>query len=165
MSIMEIRKILHGWLSKAEKIVIIGVGNPLRMDDAIGLEVIHRLETNVSEHVYLIDSETIPENYIEPISDFRPTHILIIDAAFINIESGAIKFVEDWNDSRIPVSTHALSIQVFCAYLSEITHAKIAMLLIQPKEVDFGEGLSLELKETAEMIASYLLSLPVIGTR
>ena len=165
MYLMEIRKVLGDWLSKADKIVIIGVGNPLRKDDAIGLEVIHRLKANVSEHVYLINSETIPEDYIGLISDFKPTHILIIDAALISNKSGVMKFVEDWSDSRIPVLTHALPIQIFCAYLKELTHAKIAMLLIQPKDVDFGEGLSVELKETADMIASYLLNIPVIGKR
>jgi hydrogenase 3 maturation protease len=159
------KHILDKWFSKAERIVIIGVGNPLRMDDGVGIEIIKRLENKVSKYVYLIDSETIPEDYIEPISDFKPTHILLIDAGLLDVEPGMIRLVEDLNVSRLSVSTHALPIQVLCAYLLRTTHAKIAMLLIQPKEADFGEGLSRELKKTADMIASYLLSFPIIGKR
>lgn len=162
MNIDLVNQALDKWLSNPERIVIIGVGNPLRRDDAIGVEIIHRLENNVSKHVYLIDSETIPENYVEPISDFKPTHILIIDAALLGMASGKAKLVEDWKESKVAVSTHALPIQIFCAYLAEVTKAKIAMLLIQPKEVDFGEGLTLELKETADTISSHLLKIPRI---
>ena len=163
MSVETVKQALDRWFSNAERVVLIGVGNPLRRDDAIGLEIIHKLENKVSEYVCLIDSETIPENHFEPISDFKPTHILIIDAALLGVPSGEARLEEDWKLSETAVSTHALPIQLFYAYLAETTQARIAMLLIQPKEVDFGEGLTPELKDTADTLASYLLEIPRIG--
>jgi len=163
MRLEAVGRALRRWFSKAERVVIIGVGNPLRRDDSVGVEIVHRLEGKVSERVYLVDSETVPEDYIEPISDFRPTHILIIDAALIGTVPGAMRLVRDWKDSGTAVSTHALPLQLFCTYLVETTGARIAMLLIQPKEVDFGEGLTPELKETADKLASYLLKIPGLG--
>ena len=163
MTIEQVKHILDTWFLNSEKIVIIGVGNPLRKDDAVGLEVINRLENNVSEHVYLINSETIPENYLEPISDFKPSHILIIDAALMGLEYGMIKFVNDCTISKLPFSTHGLPIQIFCTYLIESTKAKIAMLLIQPKDVSFGEGLTSELEEIIDTVISYLLDIPQIA--
>lgn len=156
------RQDLEKWFINAKKTIIIGIGNPLRKDDAIGIEIIRRLEDKVSSNVYLINSETVPENYIEPISEFKPTHILIIDAALMDSESSTLKFVENWKDSPLSISTHMLPIQVFCAYLMETTKAKIAMLLIQPEEYDFGEGLTPNLEKTADKLACYLLEIPGI---
>jgi len=54
-------------------------------------------------------------------------------------------------------STHILPLRVFCDYLAETTGAKIALLLIQPKNTDFGEGLSPEVEASAEEISKTLL--------
>jgi len=35
---------LRSWFSNAGKVVIVGVGNPIRKDDNVGVEVIKRLE-------------------------------------------------------------------------------------------------------------------------
>jgi Ni,Fe-hydrogenase maturation factor len=39
-----------------------------------------------------------------------------------------------------------LPIQIFCEYLAKTTGAKIALLLIQPRDTNFGEGLTCELR-------------------
>lgn len=158
-----IRCNLLRWFSGAKRVVLVGVGNPLRRDDGVGVELIHMLKGKVSEHVYLIDSETVPEDFIEPILEFKPTHILIIDAALMETESGSVKLYERWAEAEVSISTHMLPIQVFCGYLSEATKAKIAMLLIQPENTDFGEGLTPELERTAKTLVRLLLEIPMIG--
>jgi len=54
-------------------------------------------------------------------------------------------------------STHALPLRIFCEYLAETTKAKIILLLIEPKEADFGEGLTPEIKASAQEIVNFLL--------
>jgi hydrogenase 3 maturation protease len=148
---------LEQWFSRAQKIVIVGIGNPIRRDDNIGVEIVNELEGKFLESaVLLIKSETVPESFIEPIVEFKPTHILIIDAALLNLNSGSVKLVESLGASRSSISTHVLPVQIFCGYLAKTTEAKIAALLIQPKDTSFGEGLTHELEATKRGLVKHL---------
>lgn len=145
------------WFSEAQRTVVVGVGNPMRRDDNIGVEIVCGIEGKVTESVLLIKSETVPEDFIGPIIEFKPTHILIIDAALLNLSPGSAKLIEPMEASTVAVSTHALPIQIFCEYLAETTGAKIAMLLIQPEDTDFGEGLTRKLSLTRRKLVNYLV--------
>lgn len=154
----EIEADLKNWLSNAQKVVIAGIGNPLRKDDFVGVEVVRNLRDRVSQFVYLIECETVPESFIEPITEFKPTHILIVDAAMLNLVSGSSRLIEpNQMMKHTAVSTHALPLRIFCEYLAKTTDAKIALLVIQPKETDFGEGLTSKLRETATTLTNLLL--------
>jgi hydrogenase 3 maturation protease len=155
----EITGVLQRWLKNADRIVVVGVGNELRRDDFVGVEVVRRLKNRVSKHVMLIESETVPENFIEPIVEFNPTRVLIIDAGLLGLESGDARFLEPSDALGLAtgaVSTHSLPLKIFCEYLGKATSAKIALIVIQPKRTDFGEGLSSEIKKTAEKLARIL---------
>lgn len=149
---------MRNWLLNAKRVVVAGVGNSLRKDDFVGVEIVRNLWNKVSQHVYLIQCETVPESFIQPIIDFKPSHILVIDAGLLDSPPGFFKLVEPKEIVAIPpVSTHALPLQIFCEYLTKTTNAKIALLVIQPKETDFGEGLTEELQETAKYLTKLLL--------
>jgi hydrogenase 3 maturation protease len=153
-----IKELAH-WLSEARRIVIVGVGNPLRRDDNIGVEVVSELEGKVPKQVLLIKSETVPESFFEPIVEFKPTHILILDAALLNLSPGSIRLIEPKEATGTALSTHALPIQIFCEYLAKTTGAKITMLLIQPADTSFGEGLTRKLNLTKKRLVNHLISL------
>jgi len=156
----DIEKELKDWLSNAEKVVVAGIGNPIRMDDFVGTKIVQDLQGQVSEKVYLIECEVVPENFIQKIVDFDPTHILLIDAAILGLEPGDSRLVKP---ERLAVflaySTHALPLRIFCEYLAKTTKAKIALLLIEPKKADFGEGLTLEIEASARKTVDVLLRL------
>ena len=152
-----IEKDLKVWLSNARKVVVAGIGNSLRKDDFVGVEVVRNLQKKISKHVYLIECETVPESFLEPIIEFKPTHVLIIDAALLNLKPGSSKLIEPNTISGIPVSTHALPLNIFSEYVTKMTGAKVALLAIQPKETDFGEGLTKELRKTVEELTNLLL--------
>ncbi|UCC34011.1 MAG: hydrogenase 3 maturation endopeptidase HyCI [Candidatus Bathyarchaeota archaeon] len=146
----EIEDELRILLSDAERVVVAGIGNPLRKDDSVGVAIVRRLRGRVSQSVYLIECETVPESFMKSIIEFSPTHILLIDAAILGQEPGSSKLVgTDQLANQPAVSTHALPLQIFCRYLVETTGAKIAVLGIQPKDAGFGEGLTMKLKKTA----------------
>ncbi|MFQ6074393.1 MAG: hydrogenase 3 maturation endopeptidase HyCI, partial [Candidatus Bathyarchaeia archaeon] len=148
---------LKNWLSNAQKVVIAGIGNPLRKDDFVGVEIVRNLQNKVSQSVYLIECETVPESFIEPITEFNPTHILIIDAALLNLKPGSSKLIEPGQTMKTnAISTHALPLRTFCEYLEKTTGAKIALLMIQPRDARFGEGLTTELRKTAVSLANLL---------
>jgi len=148
---------LGTWLSDAKRVVIAGIGNPLRKDDFVGVKIVRSLQGKVSKSVYLIECETVPESFIEQIAEFNPTHILLIDAALLDDKPGVSKLAgSDQLADRPAVSTHALPLQIFCEYLRKTTGAKIAMLAIQPKDASFGEGLTTEVEKTSTELTGLL---------
>ena len=157
---VDIQSSLKEWLSRAERVVIAGIGNPFRRDDFVGVEIVRNLQNKVSESVYLIEAETVPESFIAPITKFKPTHILIIDAGIINKEPGTPKLADTKQLMRkTSISTHTLPLRIFCDYLTETTGAKISLLVIQPEDTSFGEGLTPKLRETATNLTSSLLTI------
>lgn len=159
MYFLSLLKDLERWFSYANRIVIIGVGNPIRRDDNIGVDVVNDLKGKVPSTVLLIKSETVPENFIGSIIQFDPTHILIIDAALLKLEPGSVKLFESISISRTAISTHNLPIQIFTEYMRRTTGAKIAMLLIQPKDTSFGEGLTRQLFTKKESLVKIIIKI------
>jgi hydrogenase 3 maturation protease len=153
-----IEKELGKWLSSAKRVVVAGIGNPIRMDDFVGVKIVQDLQGKVSSNVCLIECETVPESFIKQIIDFYPTHVLLIDAAIIGLKPGESQLVKPEKLTDFPaVSTHMLPLRIFCSYVDETTKAKIGLLLIEPKKTDFGEELSSEVAASAADIVNALL--------
>ena len=152
-------KQLEKWLSNAKKVVIAGIGNEIRKDDFVGVKIVRELAKKLkSKNVFLIECETVPESYVGQIAKFNPSHVLLIDAGMLGLEPGQARLVDVKQLAIYPaISTHALPLRIFCELIEEMTKAKIALLAIQPKNVDFGEGLSPELEKTANQITRILL--------
>ena len=50
--------------------MILGIGNPLRGDDAVGLKVIQNLSGRIPGNVLLLECGMTPENYLGKIEEF-----------------------------------------------------------------------------------------------
>jgi len=154
----DVEKELKKWLSNAEKVVVAGIGNPIRMDDFVGTKIVQDLWGKISEKIYLIECETVPENFMQQIIDFNPTHVLLIDAAILGLKPGNSRLIRPERLMAFPAySTHALPLRMFCEYLAKMTKANIALLLVEPKKADFGEGLTPEVEASAQDIVDSLL--------
>ncbi len=153
-----LRNELKRWLSNAEKVVVAGIGNPIRMDDFVGVKIVQDLHGKVTDRVYLIECETVPESFIQQIIDFNPTHILLIDAAILELKPGDSRLFNPERLLDFPAfSTHMLPMRIFCEYLGKTTKARIALLLIKPKTTDFGEEMTHEITAAAQKIAQDLI--------
>ncbi|MBT8171821.1 hydrogenase 3 maturation endopeptidase HyCI [Candidatus Bathyarchaeota archaeon] len=151
---------LEDWFFNAEKVVIAGIGNPFRRDDFVGVEIVRKLKNRISKSVYLIEAETIPESYMHQITQFKPSHILLIDAGLIKKPPGTYQIFESSKLMRkTSISTHTLPLRIFCDYLVKTTNAKIAILIIQPKDTTFGEGLTPSLKQSVKKLVNLLQKL------
>ena len=154
----DIKKELKKWLSDAVRVVIAGIGNPIRMDDFVGVKIVQDLRGKVSDNVLLIECETVPESFVQQIIDFNPTHVLLIDAAILGSKPGESRLINPEQLTGYPAfSTHMLPLRIFCEYLAKTTTAEIALLLIEPKKTDFGEGLTDEINGSAQNIVNALL--------
>ena len=157
---LKIHKPLKDWFAGAGKIVIAGIGNSIRRDDFVGVKIIQDLEGKVSDKIQLIECETVPESFLEPMIEFNPTHILLIDAAILESEPGDIRLIDPESVAEVPaVTTHMLPLRIFCEYITKMTGAKIALLLVEPEDTDFGEGLTPRIQAAAERITKTLLEM------
>jgi hydrogenase 3 maturation protease len=155
-----IEKELRVFFAGAKKIILAGIGNPIRMDDYVGLKIVQNLQGKVLENVCLLECETVPESYLLEIEEFHPTHVLLIDAAFLGLKPGKASLVDTEKIADFPaVTTHVLPLRIFCEYVKQATNAKIGLLLIEPKCMEFGEGLSAELEAATERLTKLLLQL------
>ena len=155
-----LQKALKEWLANSKRVVVAGIGNPIRSDDFVGVKIVQDLQGKMPKKVYLIECETVPESFLQPIVEFNPTHVLLIDAAILGLKPGESRLVNpDQMAAFTAISTHMLPLRIFCEYIASATKAKIALLLIEPGNVEFGEGLTPEVQVAAGKITRMLLKL------
>ena len=132
------------------KVIIAGIGNPLRGDDYVGSYIIKNLENKIN--AILIDCEDKPENFIEKIIHEKPDTIIFIDALQMKKLPGSVCFITNKELSNKGLSTHRLSLKISISYIKAIINSRIMIIGIQPKTTDFGETMSEEVTKSAQII-------------
>jgi len=126
---------------------ILGIGNTLRSDDAIGSLLAGRIKDKVRFVVY--DAGSSPENYLGKIIKDNPDTIIIIDAVDFGGQPGNLRL---WEGSELKTvnlfSTHNASLALTINYLQSYMKVDIIILGIQPKLLAFGDSLSPEIENT-----------------
>ena len=151
---------LKKWFAGAGRVVVAGVGNPIRRDDFVGVKIVQDLKGEVSKNVCLLECETVPESFMQEIVDLKPSHVLLIDAAVLGLKPGETRLVFPEQVTDFPaITTHMLPLSIFCEYITKMTEAKIALLLIEPENTEFGEGLTPKVQMAAEKINKIMLEL------
>jgi hydrogenase 3 maturation protease len=155
-----IQDALKKWFADPERVVVAGIGNPIRRDDFVGVKIVQDLTGKVSDKVHLFECETVPESFMEEIVDLKPSHVLLIDAAVLGLKPGETRLIFPEQVADFPaITTHVLPLRIFCEYIANMTKAKIALLLIEPKNTEFGEGLTLDVQAAAEESVNILRKL------
>lgn len=148
---------LGEYLGEGERrVVLMGVGNPMRGDDGVGVAIIQRLQENPIPSVMLLNTETVPESYIGKVESHRPTHVLLVDAANFGGRPGDTRLIDSQHIGGQAVSTHSLPLTIFITYIEKSLGIKVLLLGVQPKTVAFGEGMTSELAEASKRIAETL---------
>ncbi|MFH0965515.1 MAG: hydrogenase maturation protease [Planctomycetota bacterium] len=131
--------------------VIIGVGNPLRGDDAAGTLLARRLEDRVPLHVE--NAGVAPENFVVKISALHPRQVVFVDAVCFDAEPGAVAWFAPGELEGADVSCHAASLALCAALLEEETGAVTSVLAIRPEACRLGEPLSAPVAAAVERVA------------
>lgn len=143
------------------KKIIIGVGNPFRRDDGIGIAVIEQLRLQKSTAFDIYDGGTDGLALLDVVGQY--SEAIIIDAVNMGADPGCVKvFVPA--EALIQIKNEALSTHgfglaemlKFCELLN--IHTNIRIIGIQPKDIDFGEGLSDEVRAAIPTILSLINS-------
>ena len=128
------------------------------MDDFVGVKIVQDLQGKVPKDVHLIECETVPESFMDEIVQLKPSHVLLIDAAVMKLKPGEVRLFDAEKVTSFPaISTHMLPLRIFCEYITQLAGAKIALLLIEPGNTEFGEGLTRVVQEASEKITQTLL--------
>jgi hydrogenase maturation protease len=142
---------------------IIGVGNPLRKDDGIGIVLLEKIiekKNDLPSNMEYIDGGTGGMNLLHILALFDVA--LIIDAVNFNGRPGESKLfkLEDIcsKKSSINISTHESDILKIINLSKELGEApkKLFIFGVQPKDTSHGDDLSPELQKT---VAALTLSL------
>lgn len=125
------------------KVLIVGIGNQLRSDDAFGCALIGRVQGRVSASC--LDTGASPENYIGKIIKLQPDVVLFVDTVSMDQPVATIKLIKE---DQIPIygfSTHNMSPKLMIENIKSQIKVEIFMLGVQPKNLEFGEHISSEL--------------------
>jgi len=146
--------------SKA-RVVVIGVGNPYRRDDAAGLVVARRLRPMVPAHVTVLEHEGEPTALLEAWKDADA--VFLVDAVFSGAEPGTVHRL-DAQTGAIPqelfrYSTHAVSVAeaIELARVLGQLPPKLVVYGIEGKDFGAGEGLSPEVESRVAKLAKQVL--------
>ena len=147
-------------LRGAGRLAILGAGSVLKADDAAGVRVVERLQAEFDAENYpnllLCVGETAPENFTGKISRFEPDHILVIDAADLGQEAGAIADIPPDAVGGPTFCTHMLPLRVMLDYLVRETGARVTLLGIQHKSIAFDADMTPEIRSAVDALSAAL---------
>ena len=148
-------------LRPARSIAVVGVGSDLRGDDVVGLLVVRALRTALASARHpafrLFEGGTAPENLTGEILRFRPSHILLADAADLGLKPGAVSLIEPEDAGGVSFSTHVLPLKILTDYLAQSFPCRIVIIGIQPGRIDFGAAPSAWIKPTVLRLSQAIL--------
>lgn len=119
------------------------MGHELRGDDAAGVAVARALQSRLAGlQAIVIDAGPAVENCTGLLRRFGPDLVLLIDAAQMDDEPGAVRWLA-WQDTDgLSASTHTLPPRVLAQYLTSEFGCEVALLGIQPADTTMGAPLS-----------------------
>ncbi len=156
--------ILRKRLKNAERVAVLGIGSELRADDVAGVLVAKQIkklaakEKNLTKFKVFIGA-TAPENLTGEIKKFKPSHLIIVDAADLGTKAGEIKVMNADEIGGISFCTHSLPIKVMTDYLLKSFNFEITIIGIQPKNLSTGTLPSKEAIVASELLAKTIASL------
>ena len=140
-----------------KRLLIMGIGNRLRGDDAIGPLLIDRLQGNVTADV--LDAGDVPENYLGVIESFRPEIILMVDAVDFGGKPGEVAWFSLDQLSNVTFGTHNASLHLLFKALQLDPPPEVFLLAIQPAHIIFQASLSAPVVETLDLLEKIILKI------
>jgi hydrogenase 3 maturation protease len=153
-----------GWLAQLKQIsrqikpadaplrlAVVGIGQPLRGDDAAGVLVAQRLlplaaalaeREDAGLALLVIDAGPAPENQTGSLRRFRPHLVLLVDAAQMEAAPGTIRWLALPEIDGLSASTHTLPLHLLARYLTAELNCQVALIGIQPATTALMAGVS-----------------------
>ena len=147
---------LRLFLKNATQIVVIGMGNELRADDAVGLHVVRHLKPFINERLKVFEGHMTPEAFIAPAYATKPSHILIVDAAELGEQPGVWRLLSRNQIKNGLFTTHAIPASEVALEIERRCSAKVMFLGIQPKIREVSLSLSSECTKAVHEVTTVI---------
>jgi hydrogenase 3 maturation protease len=137
----------------ARKALVLGVGSDMRSDDAAGLRVAAAISASSRQGVHALEAGPAPENCTSEIRRLHPSDLIIVDSAQMGGKPGTLGVFKPSEIAGVSFGTHGLPLSVLADYLRIEVGCAVALIGIQPSNMEFGEALSPEVaRAVAEVI-------------
>jgi len=133
--------------------VLMGIGNELRGDDAIGIYVAQKFK---KKNWHVILAGQVPEDFTSEIKKIKPELLVIVDAALMGLKPGEFRIVPVEKIPNVAFSTHGMPLSFFITYVEDFV-GKTILIGIEPKQMEFGKGISPEVKRGADELLAILM--------
>lgn len=140
------------------RVAVLGIGNELSGDDAVGVVIARELRQRLDPRAdcLVLEAATAPENFTGTLRRFRPDLVLLVDAAHLSDEPGTISWL-DWQETDgVSGSTHTLPPSVLAQFLVKELACRLALLVVQPAHLEFGQPLSPAVRRAAGEVVAEL---------
>ena len=148
-------------VKRPPRLAIVGIGNELRGDDAVGVLIVRDLLQRVPKEgsipsLLVVDAGSSPANCTGTLRRFAPEFVLLIDAAQMYERPGAVRYLVDKSVVGPSASTHSLPLSMIAEYLSAEFHCNVALLGIQPANDALSASLSSPVQRARDTVVEYL---------
>ena len=138
--------------SKRKLSMLLGVGNELNGDDAVGCFI---ADNFIARDWLCVNAGTVPGNFVGTIKKEKPSVLVIVDAAELGLKPGEFRKLRREQANSAFYSTHSLPLSEIILQVEGFVE-KVVLIGVQPLRLQQFSGLSNEVREAAEKIMSIL---------
>lgn len=141
------------------RVAIVGVGQELCGDDAVGIMIIRNLKNCISNQsqILLIEGGVAPENYTGQLRRYKPDLVLLIDAADLNNDPGSVCCISCEETTGLSFSTHTMPLHVLSKFITTEFECCVMLIGIQPSQLKLGQLVSPVIREAAKGVSELLV--------
>jgi len=140
------------------RIAVVGVGQELRGDDAVGVYIARALKplAEVERNLIVIDAGSTPENIAGLLKHFHPDIVLIFDAVQMNKNPGSVSWLSRDEISSASITTHTLPLRIFADFVRVELDCEVEIIGIQPLRTLLGSKMTEEMYRSIDSIIRVL---------
>ena len=136
------------------RVALVGIGNPLRGDDAAGCLVARGVQGTPGITVF--ESEDVPERDVLRIVDARPDVVILADAVDLGAAPGAVALLEPDALAGYAPTTHRVPLSLLAALIRRLAATDVFVLAIQPRHLAPGGEVSPAVARSVEAVVGML---------
>jgi hydrogenase 3 maturation protease len=135
---------------KDRKILFVGIGNLLKMDDGVGVYITKQIKN--CANILSLTVEVSIENYIGKINSIDPEILVLVDCVDLGLTPGEARLLPVNQVKDLTFNTHNISLR----RISDFFKMPVFILGIQPEKIGFGENISYLVKDKADKIINLI---------
>jgi hydrogenase maturation protease len=139
--------------------VLLGAGSQLRGDDAWSFSLLEILKRSAPPAVHSLWGATVPENLLPIITRLQPRQVIFCDAGDLGMSAGSWRILSSPDLADEEILSHRMPIKWLTGELERRCACPVALLLVQPKQLEFSLQLSPEVRTTVRRLSRLICAL------